>query len=162
MSECHRDILLVDDDAVIRAVLSDMLEPAGYKVRHASNGIDALQIVQEDHPSIVITDWIMSPMDGIEFCRLLRQKKLPHYAYVILLTAKSQSEDLVKGLGAGADDFLTKPVNHCELLARLQTAMRILEQERQLNELARQDPLTKVLNRRTFVSVRRNTSSAVG
>ena len=106
--------------------------------------------MQDDHPSIVITDWVMAPMDGIEFCRLLRQKKLPHYAYVVLLTSKSQTADLVKGLGAGADDFITKPVHQGELLARLQTAVRILEQERRLTELARKDHLTGVLNRRTF------------
>jgi two-component system, cell cycle response regulator len=95
----------------------------------------------------------MASMDGIEFCRNLRELKLPHYVYVILLTSKSHEDDLITGLSAGADDFLTKPFSHGELTARLQTAVRILELESRLNELARRDPLTGVLNRRTFHEV---------
>jgi two-component system chemotaxis response regulator CheY len=92
-------------------------------------------------------------MDGIEFCRLLRAEKLPHYVFAVLLTAKSQAGDIITGLNAGADDFLTKPVRHGELFARLQTGLRIVELEHRLSELARRDPLTGVLNRRTFYEV---------
>jgi two-component system, cell cycle response regulator len=83
----------------------------------------------------------------------LREERLPHYVYVILLTARSQADDIITGLNAGADDFLTKPVRRGELFARLQTGVRILELEHRLNELARRDPLTGVLNRRTFYEV---------
>jgi two-component system, cell cycle response regulator len=153
MSPHFQDVLIVDDDRVIRTILSDMLEPAGFKVRQAANGAEALQLIREQCPYLVISDWLMSPMNGIELCRLLREEKLPHYIYVVLLTAKSQAGDIITGLNAGADDFLTKPVRKGELSARLQTGLRILELEHRLNELARRDPLTGVLNRRTFYEI---------
>lgn len=153
MDSTFKDILLVDDDRVIRTILADMLEPAGFKVRHARHGNEALEIVRHDCPYLVLTDWLMYPMNGIEFCRILRQEKLSHYVYVVLLTAKSQANDIVTGLNAGADDFLTKPVSQGELFARLQTGMRIVELEHGLSELARHDSLTGVLNRRTFYEV---------
>jgi two-component system, cell cycle response regulator len=153
MNPTFQDVLVVDDDRVTHAILSDMLEPAGFRVRCAVNGTEALQIVREECPYVVITDWLMSPMNGIELCRLLRQERLPHYVFVVLLTAKSQATDIITGLNAGADDFLTKPVDQGELFARLQTGLRVLELEHRLNELARCDPLTGVLNRRTFYEV---------
>jgi two-component system, cell cycle response regulator len=153
MPPVFQDVLVVDDDRVIRTILSDLLEPAGFQVRYAANGAEALEMVRHHSPYLVITDWLMSPMDGIEFCRLLRQEKLPHYIYVVLLTAKSQANDIVIGLNAGADEFLTKPLRQGELFARLQTGLRILKLEHRLNELARRDPLTGVLNRRTFYEV---------
>lgn len=153
MNQNYQDILLIDDDAVVRAMLADLLIPAGFRVRHARNGIEGLRSVQEQCPFIVITDWVMSAMNGIEFCRALRSQELPHYVHVILLTAKSQTQDLIMGLKAGANDFLTKPFSHGELSARLQNALRILELEGRLNDLARRDSLTNALNRRTFHAV---------
>lgn len=150
MSEQYRDVLLVDDDRVIRSVLADLLEEQGFRVRHASSGVEALQIVKQECPYIVITDWVMSAMDGLELCRSLRAEKLPHYVYVVLLTTKSHVEDVVAGLSAGADEFLTKPVRRVELFARLQTGLRILELEDRLNQLATRDTLTGLLNRRSF------------
>jgi two-component system, cell cycle response regulator len=92
----------------------------------------------------------MSPIDGIEFCRRLPRQDLPHYVYVVLLTGRTQGDDIVVGLNAGADDFIAKPVDKGELLARLQAGSRVLELEGRLSQLARCDSLTGALNRRTF------------
>jgi two-component system chemotaxis response regulator CheY len=148
-----RDLLVVDDDCVVRKHLAKLLEPAGFRVRQAANGIEALHVVREECPFLMISDWLMSPMNGLELCRVLRDEKLPHYVYVVLLTAKSQTDDVITGLNSGADDFLTKPVRKGELMARLQAGLRILELEHRLSELAGRDPLTGVLNRRTFYEV---------
>ena len=153
MTSTFQDVLVVDDDRVIRTILTDMLESSGFRVRQATNGIEALQIMRQECPYLVITDWLMSPIDGIELCRLLREEKLPHYVYVVLLTARTQANDIVTGLNSGADDFLTKPVHEGELFARLQTGLRILELEHQLNELAQRDSLTGALNRCTFYEI---------
>jgi two-component system, cell cycle response regulator len=153
MNPSFQDVLLVDDDAVIRRILSDILTPAGYTIRHARNGIEALDVVKNTCPYIIVTDWMMSPMDGIELCNQIRKMDLPHYVYLMLLTAKSEREDLITGLNAGADDFITKPFGEGEILARLQTAQRILDLEARLNDLARCDPLTGILNRRTFYQI---------
>jgi two-component system, cell cycle response regulator len=153
MTPTFQDVLVVDDDRVVRAVLTDMLEPAGFKVRHAANGIDALEMMRQECPYLVITDWHMSPVNGIELCTLLRKEKLPHYVYVVLLTSRSQSNDIITGLNAGADDFLTKPVHPGELSARLQTGLRILKLEHRLNNIAQHDTLTGALNRRTFYEI---------
>ena len=153
MTSTFQDVLIVDDDRVIRTILTDMLESSGFRVRQAANGIEALQIMWQECPYLVITDWLMSPMDGIELCRLLREEKLPHYIYVVLLTARSQANDIITGLNSGADDFLTKPVHEGELFARLQTGLRILELENRLSELAQRDSLTGTLNRRTFYEI---------
>jgi two-component system, cell cycle response regulator len=153
MSPKFPDILVVDDDSVVRLKLSRMLGASGFNVSQAVNGVEALEIIRTECPHLVITDWMMSPIDGIEFCKTIRQERLPHYVYIVLLTAKSQMDDMIEGLNAGADDFLTKPVRRGELFARLQTGLRILELEHRLSELARHDPLTGVLNRRTFYEI---------
>ena len=153
MSVSFPDVLLVDDDPGIHITLSRVLKPAGFRVRSATSGIEALEAVRRECPSYIITDWLMSPMDGVEFCRLLRRENLPHYVYVVLLTVKDQTQDIVAGLNAGADDFLTKPVQGDELLARLQAGERVLELERRLNQHALYDPLTGMLNRRSFCQV---------
>jgi len=150
MDTSFRTILLVDDDPTMQEFLTNVLESAGYVVRLATSGEQAFDAVQEECPYFVITDWSMSPVNGIEFCRLLRKTDLPHYVYVVLLTGKSKTDDIVTGLSAGADDFITKPVSRGELLDRLQAGARVLELESRLSELARSDPLTGVLNRRTF------------
>jgi diguanylate cyclase (GGDEF)-like protein len=145
-----QDVLVVDDDPSVRASLSQMLASAGFRVRTASDGAAALEAMRHECPYFVITDWLMQPMDGIDFCRAIRRRKLPHYVYVVLLTGRSQSDDIIAGLNAGADDFVTKPVSKGELVARLQAGARVLELESQLSQLARCDTLTGLLNRRTF------------
>jgi len=150
MNTTFQDVLVVDDAPTMRTLLSHVLEGAGYKVRTAADGEEALEAVQRQCPYFVITDWQMSPMDGIEFCRRLPRQDLPHYVYVVLLTARNQGDDIVVGLNAGADDFIAKPVNKGELLARLKAGSRVLELEGRLSQLARCDSLTGVLNRRTF------------
>jgi two-component system, cell cycle response regulator len=150
MDPTFQDVLVVDDDPAMGKNLSHILEPAGFRVRTATDGAEALKLVRQQCPYFVITDWVMSPVDGIELCHLLRQENLPHYVYVVLLTAKSQADDIITGLNAGADDFVTKPVSKGELLARLQAGSRVLELESRLGQLARCDALTGVLNSRTF------------
>ena len=137
MNTRFQDVLIVDDAPTMRLLLSHILEGAGYAVRTAADGREALEAVQQQCPYYVITDWQMSPMDGIEFCRRLPRQDLPHYVYVMLLTAHAQGDDIVVGLNAGADDFIAKPVNKGELLARLQAGSRVLELEGRLSQLAR-------------------------
>jgi two-component system, cell cycle response regulator len=153
MNPAFRDVLLVDDDPGTLVSLSRLLKPAGFRVRTAADGTEALRSVRQECPCFIITDWLMAPMDGIEFCRAVRRENLPHYIYVVLLTVKDQANDTVVGLNAGADDFLTKPVHEGELLARLRAGARVLTLEKRLNRRAQHDPLTGVLNRRSFLEV---------
>ncbi len=144
-----RKVLVVDDDPAMRRLISKILEAAGYEVALAADGSEALDAMQDDFPCFVVTDWDMPVLDGAEFCRMVRQQELPHYVYIVMLTG-SYTDGLVEGLSAGADDFVTKPLKAPELLARMKAGARILELEDQLRLLATRDPLTGLLNRRTF------------
>lgn len=148
MNSNLQDILVVDDSAEIRTLLARKLKAAGFRVRTAADGKEALQAIEYRCPYFVIADWRMSPIDGIELCRRIRLKTLPHYVYVILLSTQPDRNDVATGHEAGADDFASKPVHERELLARLETGARVLELEQRLNQLASVDPLTGVLNRR--------------
>jgi two-component system cell cycle response regulator len=148
-------ILVVEDHPATRQFLALHLKKAGYQVTPAQSGLEALEILEEHFHPLIITDWMMPGMDGLELCRSLRQGEWEGYVYVILLTARDSQEDIIRGLEAGADDYLTKPVNPLELLARLKTGRRILELEHTLKqrnqEIARlsvTDPLTGCYNRR--------------
>ncbi|WP_254512091.1 diguanylate cyclase [Anatilimnocola floriformis] len=143
-------ILLVDDDAAMLRLLARWLELAGYRVRTARDGNEACAAIELECPQIVITDWEMPGMDGHELCRWVRSQSLPHYVYLMLLTVRSGLEDLVRGLESGADDFLKKPIDKDELLARLRSGSRVLELEQRLGVLARCDALTGLTSRRTF------------
>jgi diguanylate cyclase (GGDEF)-like protein len=149
MTSKHR-ILLIDDDAASLRLMSLWLEEAGYTVHCVSSGEAALESVAADCPHFVISDWDMPGMDGLELCRRLRQEKLAHYVYTLLVTGKSRPEDIVQGLEAGADDYIAKPVHRAELLARVRAGGRLLELESRLAELARTDPLTGVPTQRVF------------
>jgi diguanylate cyclase (GGDEF)-like protein len=148
MNACFRDIIVVDDDGALCKSLSRILKAAGFRVRTAKDGKEALQTLEQECPYFVISDWRMSPVDGIELCRNIRMTALPHYVYVVLLSVSPDYNDVVTGLRAGADDFVGKPVHRRELLARLEAGARVLELECRLNHLASVDPLTGVLNRR--------------
>ena len=97
MNTTFQDVLVVDDALTMRTLLSHVLEAAGYKVRTAADGVEALEAVQQQCPYFVITDWQMVSMDGIEFCRVCARQNLPHYVYVVLMTARNQSEENVVG-----------------------------------------------------------------
>jgi two-component system, cell cycle response regulator len=144
-------ILLVEDDIVHCRYLQKILIQANHEVVIASNGAEAWQRLQDDDQlRIIITDWMMPVLDGVELVRLVRASNRPHYTYLILLTSKDTRNSLLAGLQAGADDYLTKPLDRDELIARLKIGERILGLESRLQELATHDMLTGLLNRRAF------------
>ncbi len=147
-------ILLVEDSRTQALKIQLMLEDHGYHVTIAQNGLEAMNILLSNRISIVISDWIMPEMDGYELCRAVRRHDFGSYVYLILLTAKDSKDDIIEGLEAGADDYLTKPVDDSELIARLTTAERIIRLEsslklrnKEIALLAITDPLTEIFNR---------------
>ncbi len=150
-------ILIAEDDVVSRRVLEAFASKRGYDVITAGNGEDALTLLSaEDAPRLAILDWMMPGMEGTEVCRKLRERSAEDrpYVYVLLLTSRSQREDLLKGLQSGADDYITKPFDPPELQARLNVGRRILDLQDKLiaarEELrfrATHDALTGVVNR---------------
>jgi len=127
-------VLVVEDDTVSRKLLEITLRKAGYRVTSVKNGLEALDIFKSSFFPIVLTDWMMPEMDGVQLCRAIREEVSTGYVFIFMLTARGSTDDLVEGLEAGADDYLTKPFNRAELIARLKTATRILELERSLKE----------------------------
>lgn len=127
-------VLLVDDSRVQRRILSLSLKRDGYDVIEAASGLEALDICRQDPPDLILSDWMMPGMSGLEFCRTFREMKTEKYGYFILLTSKSEKTEVAQGFDAGADDFLTKPVNGYELRARISAAERILRMERELTD----------------------------
>ncbi|MDW8078142.1 MAG: diguanylate cyclase [Thermoguttaceae bacterium] len=149
-SATPRSVLVVDDDLVLGRLLAHWLRSAGYEVTQAGDGLEALRAVQATAPDILITDWDMPELDGIQLCRAVRQLELPHYVYIIVLTARSDEALLVASLDAGADNFLHKPVAREELLARVRSSARLLELQAKLQQAALVDPLTNLSTRRVF------------
>lgn len=140
-------ILIAEDDAVTRKMLESILVNWGYDVVVTCDGDEAWQSLQhENPPNLAILDWIMPNMDGIELCRKIREAKNIDSLYIILLTIKGQKKDIVEGLCAGADDYITKPFDRDELRARVQAGIRILELQANLAERVKEleDALSKV------------------
>lgn len=125
-------ILIVDDDVAIRRILAAMLQKWDFNVVEVSDGEEAWQLLQQQPINFILSDWMMPRLDGVALCRRLRAAELPHYVYFILLTGKDQSDDLIMALEAGADDFLTKPVNAKELRVRIKAGERVLHLEKAL------------------------------
>jgi len=122
-------ILIVDDDDIALDALETTLSEAGYDVICAKDGRDALNQLRQDHCRLVISDWLMPGMDGLELCRQIRAGDFGGYVYTILLTSRDTHDDIVAGLSAGADEFLTKPFHPDELRMRVRTGERILALE---------------------------------
>ena len=152
-------VLVAEDDRVSRAILKLNLEKWGYEVVVCTDGRQAWDELQKpEAPRMAILDWMMPGMDGIQVCRAVRERTLEPYVYILLLTAKSLKEDLLTGLDAGADDYLTKPVDTQELELRLRAGRRILDLQAELiaareglHIQATQDSLTGVWNRRAVL-----------
>jgi diguanylate cyclase (GGDEF)-like protein len=141
-------LLLVEDEPIQRRVLQRQLRNAGYLVETAQNGDEALAKILADPCSILLTDWDMPGMDGATLCRRVREANLSGYLYILLLTGHDSAADIVVGLEAGADDYIRKPANEAELLARLKAGRRIVELTRQVQLLSVTDSLVGTYNRR--------------
>ena len=134
----ERSVLVVDDSRVQRKILSALLKRWGYRVLEAASGAEALEVCKADTLDLIISDWMMPGMNGLDFCQAFRQLDRGGYCYFILLTSKSEKGEVAHGLDMGADDFLIKPVNASELRSRMAAGERILAMER---ELTRQNRL---------------------
>jgi len=122
-------ILIVDDDAIALEMLRHALTRAGHEVECAANGIEAIEALRRGTCRLVISDWTMPQMDGLELCRRIRAGDVGGYVYLILLTARDSAQETVEGLSAGADDLIPKPFNPAELMLRVQIGERILSLE---------------------------------
>lgn len=125
-------VLIVDDSRLQRKILSASLTRMGYEVREAESGKMALDVCQDWPPDMVLSDWMMPGMNGLEFCHAFKDMPRDGYGYFILLTSKNAKDDVAEGLESGADDFLSKPVNGTELRARLAAGERIIQMQREL------------------------------
>jgi two-component system, cell cycle response regulator len=147
-------LLLVEDQEISRKLTEKFLHKAKINVTSVENGKKAFDLFKKQFFPIILSDWMMPEMDGLELCRTIRSIKSEGYVFIILLTARDSKEDIIAGLEAGADDYLAKPFNPAELHARIKTGMRILDLERSLKEaneeikkLSVRDPLTGCYNR---------------
>jgi two-component system cell cycle response regulator len=158
-------LLVADDDFTSRQILQAVLMKRGYEVVSVSDGDAAWQALMEPgHPRLAVLDWIMPGMDGLEVIRRLRESESADPHYIIILTSRDEKKDIVEALNAGADDYVAKPYDNEELLARIGVGIRVTELQsalaarmRDLDEanaaiarLARTDELTGIANRRSF------------
>jgi len=129
-------ILVIDDDRVIQMILKNALQEQGYLTIMANNGQEGIDLAKKHHPALVICDWIMPEVDGLEVCRQIKQEPSLDYTFFILLTSRSAVEDKVQALNHGADDFLSKPIDKMELIASVRAGLRLyqLNQDLQLQK----------------------------
>jgi diguanylate cyclase (GGDEF)-like protein len=145
-------ILIAEDDDGTRDMLDVLLTERGYDVVMARDGIEAWEVLQRaDSPSLAIIDWMMPGLDGAGLCRKVRESGGP-YTYLLMLTVKDKTQDLIAGIDAGADDYIRKPADAEELCARLRAGERIVRRQEELRVRATHDDLTGVLNRGTILA----------
>jgi diguanylate cyclase (GGDEF)-like protein len=172
-------ILVAEDDVTSRTILSSVLKKWGYEPIAVGDGISAWRIMQKsDSPVLAILDWEMPGMDGVEVCRKIRKNRSSNPPYLIILTARGEKADIVRGLDAGANDYVSKPYDSDELRARIKVGRRMLELQAQLLEAkellaheAMHDSLTGALNRKAILdglekemkrAERRNSKLSIG
>jgi two-component system, cell cycle response regulator len=159
MNDCKQPfrVLVVDDSPVARKLVEHALPPEQFRILPAKTGVEALNLFALHRPGLVITDWLMPDLSGIELCQRLRTRFADSFTYVILLTSLSEKCNVVAGLQAGADDYVTKPFDAEELLARANVGRRFVELHREieaknrfLEQLSLTDDLTGLPNRRAI------------
>jgi DNA-binding response OmpR family regulator len=150
-------ILVAEDDEVTRRILEQALVDPRHDVELTVDGTAAWERILAEPPTILVTDWMMPGMDGPDLIRRIRSASLPHYVYTILVTARTAVDDVIEGLDAGADDYLSKPFDLRELQGRIRIGERIVNMERQLREaremqwrLATRDPMSGLFSRETI------------
>jgi DNA-binding response OmpR family regulator len=126
------DILVADDDPTGRFLLGSALTQLGHTVTEATNGCEAWEAWKREHYQLVISDWMMPGVDGLELCRRIRAEKESGFAYIILITARAGKANYLDAMNSGVDDFLGKPFERDRLLARVRVAMRILDLHQRL------------------------------
>jgi diguanylate cyclase (GGDEF)-like protein len=151
-------VLIVDDDPLVAEHLTELVGSAGFNARSVTSGPAAIESLQEDFVPIVVLDRMMPEVDGLNVCQSIRSQHFAGYVYIILLTAHDSEEDVLTGLDAGADDYLSKRSSSAQLIARLRTAQRIIGLEQTLrtrldekSQQAMTDVLTGAHNRRYFM-----------
>lgn len=133
-----KKILIADDNDTSRALLGTVLTKAGYEVTMVEDGEAALlALLEKNAPQMALLDWMMPGLDGLELCRVLKENHRLEPTYLILVTSKAQREDIVKGLDAGADDYIIKPFDRHELMARIKAGFRSLDMQMQLKHYSR-------------------------
>jgi two-component system, cell cycle response regulator len=161
LKEKNMAVLIAEDDHVSRVILEKAVAQWGFKVVSVKNGNEALQKLEEpDSPKLALLDWMMPGLDGVEVCRKVKAIEADLPPYLILVTARDQKSDIVTGLNAGANDYVTKPFNNRELRARLEVGKRMVELQsklyeamERLKELALTDTLTGMPNRRAILDI---------
>ena len=156
MEKRPKRILFADDDPLTLRVVGHWLNEAGYEVIQVADGKAALERMEgpeEELPDLILTDWSMPGLDGVKLTRRIRDLHLAHYPYIIFLSVRSSSSAIVEALEQGADDYLAKPVNRAELLARIETGIRLLDREKYLVWKTRTDPLTGLLTQPVFYEI---------
>jgi two-component system cell cycle response regulator len=154
-------VLIAEDDPICRRVLQNRLANWGYRVVTTENGLEAWEVLQQSNaPDLLILDWMMPGIDGPELCRRIREKQHPIYPYILLVTGKDDTQDVVRGLEAGADDYVSKPFDPTELRARLQVGKRsltlqheLIQAREELRFQANHDALTGILSRPAILSL---------
>ena len=119
-------ILIVDDELVSREKMVKLIQSLGHEILVATNGFEGWETWEAERPKIVITDWNMPQMDGLEFCRKIRSEENEDYTYIIIVTSKTDIQDVIKGMEAGADDYIAKPFNKDELHVRIKAGERVI------------------------------------
>ncbi|MBI9073198.1 MAG: response regulator [Melioribacteraceae bacterium] len=128
-------VLIVEDEEDTRFILERLLMKNNYEVRSAENGVEALKLLENFFPKVIVADWTMPQMDGLQFCDILKEQEKYKLIYFIVLTARASLKDRVTGLDVGADDFLVKPVENQELLARIRSGIRIHNLQNELKSI---------------------------
>ena len=122
--ETKKTILVVEDDKSLLPMITYNIEKNGFQVKSATNGEDALLLIKEEIPSLAIFDWMIPEPNGLELCKILRRKQETSNLPIIMLTAREEEEDRIRGLEYGADDYLSKPFSPAELIARIKALIR--------------------------------------